>query len=800
VGVPKAEWTRAHVAEVATRGPASLAILTQSLPENVQLTELLEAVDEDSLVLPTSRLIINCGSNRERERDLALYEAIRLSGAERGAPSLATALHVLQRVPTTVTTDHARAILETCLTLVEHPIDPYQAPHAGQEARLAAANLISAHPELDDLVLERLRQTESRNIHAVVAKGLAGRSLRRSEAIASAIQAMQPTSELAVEFGRRSDIRYSAHDPVHQAKGETGRIRLVGRRVVLTLQPTIPWLLGPLLLFLIGAAVQASDWATDIEFGTSELLGMLGVLVAVHVVSAELSSQRLPGTLARRTNTPWALRLAYSVLITLLFARALASGVVEADVIANLRSNEVAVAGAVIFGLLLYTSLKLLLARTDLSNAAERYSSARRNALERSGIKLGAIQGESAEASALISSLTFARQESSPSVAERRSKVIAKRRGFRRVRIRRLHSLSKISDWASGSLTLTFLMHPGTSAMPGEEIGSITAAPDSSVTPGAYRQGRRVFRVTRAGSIDEATEAAAALIDSAQVLAATGDAMSAQRVATAFRLVVGTHLKAARRGRTRSERKISNVGGPQYPSIPMVRVVVDSLMERLCNRASELEREILIEMISQLVDLSLPEEHSTYVIALKAGDVIAKADDEITGTSILASCAAAALDASDSRTLGQIQDTLKKTLQTSAGTTRPYVLESSSQIAAAAVWRDYFRSHEFWEWYWQATTKCEDMTRSRTLGALRIGAAAILAGNYSLAIRVATEISQETQLDGLEDWVRQQSVAAREQAVSHMFGRYLGSDAEASLREFVRFATEIESSIADGAD
>lgn len=92
------------------------------------------------------------------------------------------------------------------------------------------------------------------------------------------------------------------------------------------------------------------------------------------------------------------------------------------------------------------------------------------------------------------------------------------------------------------------------------------------------------------------------------------------------------------------------------------------------------------------------------------------------------------------------------------------------------------------------------MKRARILGALRIGGAAILSGNYSLAIRVANEVSQETPVDGLEEWVRQQSIAAREQAVSHMFGRYLGSDAEASLREFVRFATVIESAIADGED
>lgn len=797
----ESKWTSEHVAEVFARSRAHEAILTQALPDDISLAEILDAVDDQALILPASRLIVESGSPRAKERDAALFEAIRLSSSERGAASLVTALNVVQRVSLNVvqrvsgsiTTDHARGILETCLIHSEQPIDPYHLNQIGNEARMAAASLITAHPELDETVLERLRNGASPYLEAVVARGFTDRTMGQSEAIASAVAAIRPSRESAVDFGRRCDTRYSSADPVHQPR-ET-HLRLLGRRMVVWIRPLVPWILGPLGIVMLAAAIESMDWSTDIELSTAELLTMLGVLVAVHVVSAELSSNRLPGVLARRTNTPWALSLAYAVLLSLLFARSLGEGVPE--IIESSRSGEALLVGGLTFAILLYISITLLIARTDPANAAERYAAVRRNALERSGFRLGEIQRQSADARVTISAIPYIRLESSASVAERRSKVPAWRRGIRHLSIARLRSLERRPRWSSGMLTLTFLLSPGTSVRAGEELGSIAAAPQTSVTARDYRQGRRVFRILEPRAIDEAAESTAALINSAQDLASRGDITSAQRVASAFRSVLETHITAARRSRRKHPTEAAPNEDNPYPSIPAVRVAADSLMERLSVPCSETEREVLVDMVRQLVEVSGPEEHAAFVVALKAKEVIVNGGAEITGTHILATCSETALDNDDSTTLSQVQSALEQTLLNSSGQTRPYVLESSSQIAAAATWKDYFRSHDFWKWFWQSTARCNDQPAGRLLGALRVGAAAMLADNYSLAIEIALDVSEESNPQALEGWMQNQTVAVREQTFSHMFGRYLGADAEASLREFTRFAAKVFQSVPD---
>ncbi|MGH8950408.1 MAG: hypothetical protein ACRDX9_03190, partial [Acidimicrobiia bacterium] len=122
-------------------------------------------------------------------------------------------------------------------------------------------------------------------------------------------------------------------------------------------------------------------------------------------------------------------------------------------------------------------------------------------------------------------------------------------------------------------------------------------------------------------------------------------------------------------------------------------------------------------------------------------------------------------------------------------------LEAASRLVAAAVWKDYFQAHEALGWYWQAVKGCDDREEERLLGALRIGAVALLAGTVSLAIEVVLDVRDVVNPAELESWVRRRPVAAREQVISEMYGRYLGTDAEAALADFAGFAAVVASGV-----
>lgn len=78
----------------------------------------------------------------------------------------------------------------------------------------------------------------------------------------------------------------------------------------------------------------------------------------------------------------------------------------------------------------------------------------------------------------------------------------------------------------------------------------------------------------------------------------------------------------------------------------------------------------------------------------------------------------------------------------------------------------------------------------RTAGIMRIGAAALLAGNATVSTLAAIQLrDDQIDLTKWEDYLKQPEFVSGEQLQSDLAGRYLGDDAEAILQLFVDFAT-----------
>jgi hypothetical protein len=212
------------------------------------------------------------------------------------------------------------------------------------------------------------------------------------------------------------------------------------------------------------------------------------------------------------------------------------------------------------------------------------------------------------------------------------------------------------------------------------------------------------------------------------------------------------------------------------------------LLERLSESQSTMEKDVLIQLVDGLLWLADGSEWMPSLVAVSSKRLIKK--NEVTGTGIAFTAGQVALDTHDRDGFASILRVLRETV-IEGEKTRLHVLDAASRLAAESIWKDYFQSHPTWEWYWEMAPKDDDTEPLTVLGAIRVGAVALMAGNISLAIRVANDLRDFVATAGLEEWVSHPVVTAKEQVVSEMHGRFLGNDAEVSLREFARFAAAI---------
>lgn len=258
------------------------------------------------------------------ERSQLLYETLILGPAEAGRCRIAVALRTAQRVSSTIANTHADKIFKRCLLLSGGQVDPYAAPALRNEALSTAAAILQDHVELDQVVVSLVSQGVTEALRAVVAAALQRRSLSRPEFFGSFIKAWNPSRAEAIRFAQDADSRFSAADPVFEARRglyETFRgVFLLSQSFA---RRVLPALIGPALVALVFLTGPLSLHIGRIGYGVG--FASLGLLVAVNVVSTELTATRLPGLVARYSAAPGAIKAGYSLALTLLLIVAVRS-------------------------------------------------------------------------------------------------------------------------------------------------------------------------------------------------------------------------------------------------------------------------------------------------------------------------------------------------------------------------------------------------------------------------------------------------------------------------------------------
>jgi hypothetical protein len=298
------------------------------------------------------------------------------------------------------------------------------------------------------------------------------------------------------------------------------------------------------------------------------------------------------------------------------------------------------------------------------------------------------------------------------------------------------------------------------------------------------------LRIRRRSACEQdTTEAASVLVRLVRDLAISGDTIGGASVATSFFRLLDIHLAHTRTGASGEEGKLA-------PAIPALRVSVGAAIDGLATATTPGAREVMREILERIVAASGPGEACIAMVAVQIEPLLDKDELRTYVSTILMSCARKAIEIRDKDGMALLQSLLQRHARLS-GTPQGYVFEAATYLVVSSVWLDYFEAAPRWRWYWSLAVDNQGQpSLEALLGSIRIGSAAILAAELSIALEVVLALRDaRVDLSHLEELVKEPSVRTREQFASDIGGRYLGKDVEAAERRFARFAVAMQSSL-----
>lgn len=779
-GPPLSELSNERLTEtVRSSDPAVRALLTRSVGATVTPRDVLAAVTAPELIGPLA-LLFDRVPAEPGERSAAVHEAIVLDLASTPLRRHAAMLCV-RRHAEEITAAHGRAILTRCLTLAEQPVDPYAPQPLAMAARTAAAALLANNPAFDSQILPLLGSSpRAREIALVHAAALQGRRRGFAAGVGAALTALAPSEPQALGFARDCDRHYSALDsagpPPNAVERLRRRVRRPALRVARILRGTLA-LISVVALPAVGIGVAllldpgVVDLPNDVTVDAIGALTALGILVAVHVLSAELSADRLAGPIAQATSFPLPLRAGY-VAGALLLIRPLLRPHTD-----ELASYSAAVIGdaAALVALVLWALLTLL-RRTDSVRAAEAFVSIRAAAVLRAGSALGRLHRRALAQRKLLATLPFVRDMVTEPLGEHRAAVRAPRSGYLLVSSRRVRRIARRTVWQEERLRLATITPIGGAVGVGVEVMSVVPAEDATLDRRELRRIQRLVRVRSRRGIDRFAEYTGLLLTLAASEAAAGNIGGAQRVRDGTLRLLELGLEAMRDAR--GGRPDQTVG-----LMPALRTAaVQSL--RLLATGDANSVEVTQSFLERLLDLTDTADAfaPTLLAQLRLTDPKPREGRMI---NLLWHCGVRVLRHDDTLGLFEIRDVLPEVL-----TDRQAATDLASRLVQLGAVTRPSRAEQLWDWY------AEEFGREATftLGAMRVGATALLAGNASLALTVALRISS-FDANALEAHYGKDEIVEREELRDRFYGTLLGPDAQFALQEFARFTGATKAAI-----
>lgn len=756
------------------------ALLLGKSRGGVTAADILEAVDRPELVGPAAVALSNThGAPGELSR--SLFETIVL-GQMGPSERTQAALIAVRRHPELLSSEHAQAISKRLLTLAGQPVDPYNPHPVRTSAAAAAATLVAARDELDSTVMGSLGQP---GLRFVAAAAVQGRRDRPEELLAGILDAIAPSADGAMRFARSCDRNYSVLDSVVHPAG-LARLRGRCRDGIRRVTDRMRWLLPAIGLVAfsaasasMGASVDAAviDLPAALRMSGGAGLGSFALLVAVHLFSAEIAANRLPGPIARATSVPLPLVGCY-----LLAGCALVLGQVSS------RAIDPATVSAVTYGLLagfavaFSIALLQLLARTDSTAAAAAFVRRRRARVRAGGRALGELHRHAIAARKLVATMPWLKATLSAPMAERRARIDAPHDGYLMISKRRLSGLAT-DDWWNRSAGRLWLSAPvGTRVDRGQEIAALASGDTREIRTSRQRQIRRVMSVRPQDGAEEAAESVAVLIDLMARLGASGNEAGGFRVADETVRLLEAHLDGVRAGRGRHQ-----LGEDHGNAIPALRTAAYAVAEAMTLSQHPFAREVLQRFTQRLLP-HVGEEDGFCQVLLGELDKVATAQPS-TANLLLWDLGTRVVETMSPLLAFSWQSALA---HLAADAEQHHgVIQIGGRVVSFASYVDGATAHRLYRTLFEKA----DMTVSEDfLVLLRIGASALRAGSLSLATRVALDC-RPIPLDPWVMWAATSDAIAIEETRNELYGLTLGPDVQLVLQRFIAFAVKVSKMI-----
>jgi hypothetical protein len=770
------ELSTARLRELARSSlPSEQALLGAYSPARLRPAEVLAAATSEDLIGPLALLFDNA-SAEPGERSEALHQAIVLDSAS--LPHRRhCALLCVRRHAEEITAAHARAILTRCLNLAAQPVDPYAPVVLAMTARTAAAALLAADDSLDQIILNQLESSpRARELALIQATALQTRGSGFGPGLSAVLDALKPKEAQALGFARDCDRNYSALQSAAPPPGRLDHLlikirrpaaqvgtaaRGLGRLIVVLALPAS----AALLALLIDPALI--DLPDDLRISGGGALTALGILIAVHVLSAELAANRLAGPIARVTSFPVPLQAGYVAGLALLLRSLLSP-----------PRSELATYSAVALGLvaalivLVLVSLLTLLRRTDPVKAVAAFTRRREGPVLRAGWRLGRLQRRALAGRELLAGYPFFKSRLSTPLGEQRAPITAPRSGYLHLSLRRLRRLARTELWRTERARLILVKPLGIEISRGEEAISLVPAADVRLKPRDMRRARRLVKVRRGNSIDAVAEYVGVLIGITATQAEAGNQGGAGRIRDATLKLLEVHLDAMRASRDRGSKREETVG-----MAAVLRVSAVQALRLLGGPLDANTREILTGFLQRLLEITDQADGFSTALATQLGRRAQQLDDALTAQ-LLWDCAVQALRVEDDFSLRQTREQVEH-----LGGSAEWAVDLGGRIVqlAAITWPS--EAERLWEWHLRRVAK----ETIFPVTAIRVGASALRVGNASLALSVALALRNHDAAKWRE-FFDDHSTADRETIRDDLYGSMLGPDAQFALLEFVDFS------------
>ncbi len=752
-------------------GPVGKVLLRESA-SHFSIPELAQALVDPVMERPLIATIAGVADGEGRSH--WCRQTIQAAGTI--DPShVRVALGVASKVADAIATDDARAILDYCFEVVAQPIGPYGGSVLAASAAEAAEALLTTHRELEVTLVDRCNGAPSDGIRAVAAAVVQARDDGTGVLFLEILKAWRPPSGRVAQFAVECDNRRSLGDAARAAqpldfiwRQRLSRYAAWGWYVALLLIPASVVFVG---VFHGLAVVRRSSYV--------EAIAIVALLLAVHVVAAQLAATRLPSPLASGALQSPAITVGYVCALTVVLLTAM----VPVSGNANLQVSAALTFTGGLFFLSVVASAHALVRATDSVVAASAFARARRWRYRRAGRRLGELQQHGIECKAAAEGLSYVRLEPLPSFTERRTDIRTQGFGYVDAQAKRLRGLGTRHSWSDGHLTLRVTSVLATRIERGAVVASIVPDADTIVSHGDAKRIQRVFPVRRSPRIDEVSEAVAGLFALIVQEATGGDSSGASRVAEILCDMLLNHLDGALSRRERTAQPQADA----QPIAPSVLALVTLLMSMKKAGPEVLPLQALVRRLLFEAD---PSERVALAVAGRAS----RAGPELSlQMPLLLDCARRCLELQD----GQGEALIRRVIQDAVVSGTPLTqiaLKTSCELACLAPWLSYARAPHIWRWYWEMLPDRAD--EERLVGAFSVGASALRAGHLSLATAVAHDANQH----GLTLDTAPESVIRQAELRSLVEGRYLGDDVHGALTRYASFARRYVELISAPAD